>query len=255
MSFELFIGWLILSFVVGFIGFSRKIGFGGAFFASLLLSPLIGLIITLVSKSDADEEYKERTLRAQQEQQETLIKMSLAKPSAMSSISIIQELEKLKILKDDGVINEDEFLNLKKDIINSNDFPKSSLEKIKTENYVNLEKLNTGQILQFIDEIDSSESPEVRIDDVFPINGFYKLLEKTIAYEVIDGKILNKYYVSSFDLYKGDGVIEIGSICAEYNQIAIGNPVWFNNEIAPNGSYRIAFLDKIGVINGVINKI
>jgi tetratricopeptide (TPR) repeat protein len=45
----IFIMWIVLSIVLGAIGSNRKIGFAGAFFASLLLSPLIGLIITLTS--------------------------------------------------------------------------------------------------------------------------------------------------------------------------------------------------------------
>ena len=50
MSAGVIVTWIILSFVVGVIGASRKITFGGAFFLSILLSPLIGLIITLVSE-------------------------------------------------------------------------------------------------------------------------------------------------------------------------------------------------------------
>lgn len=38
-----------LSVLVGLIGSKRRIGFGWAFLASLLLTPLVGLIITLVS--------------------------------------------------------------------------------------------------------------------------------------------------------------------------------------------------------------
>lgn len=38
-----------LSVLVGLIGSRRRIGFGWAFLASLLLTPLVGLIITLVS--------------------------------------------------------------------------------------------------------------------------------------------------------------------------------------------------------------
>ena len=41
--------WLIFSLIVGAIGNDRKIGFAGGFFLSILLSPLIGLIIVLVS--------------------------------------------------------------------------------------------------------------------------------------------------------------------------------------------------------------
>ncbi len=42
--------WIVFSILIGLVGKQRKIGFGGAFFLSLLLSPLIGLIITLISK-------------------------------------------------------------------------------------------------------------------------------------------------------------------------------------------------------------
>jgi len=46
---EIGIIWIILCVVIGLIGKNKKIGFAGAFFLSLLLSPLIGLIIVLVS--------------------------------------------------------------------------------------------------------------------------------------------------------------------------------------------------------------
>jgi len=45
----IFITWIVLSIVAGSIGAGRKIGFAGAFLLSLLLSPLIGIIIALVS--------------------------------------------------------------------------------------------------------------------------------------------------------------------------------------------------------------
>lgn len=41
---------IILSLLVGRLGEKRKIGFGWSFALSLLLSPLIGLVITLTSK-------------------------------------------------------------------------------------------------------------------------------------------------------------------------------------------------------------
>lgn len=40
---------VILSFIIGFVGASRRCGFWGYFFASLLFTPLIGLILVLVS--------------------------------------------------------------------------------------------------------------------------------------------------------------------------------------------------------------
>lgn len=44
-------GWFLLSLLVGSIGNNRNIGFWGAFLLSLILSPIMGLIFTLISKS------------------------------------------------------------------------------------------------------------------------------------------------------------------------------------------------------------
>lgn len=41
--------WIILALVIGGWGGNRKIGFAGAFFISLLFSPVIGLIVTAIS--------------------------------------------------------------------------------------------------------------------------------------------------------------------------------------------------------------
>jgi hypothetical protein len=43
------VAWIILSIVVGLIGNGRTIGFMGGFFVSIFFSPLIGLIVTLIS--------------------------------------------------------------------------------------------------------------------------------------------------------------------------------------------------------------
>lgn len=113
----IFFGWIIFSFVVGAIGSSRKIGFWGAFFLSLLLSPVIGLIITLVSKNEEDEAYKEKVLKVQRNQQEALEK--LAETETINKVSIADELEKLKKLREDNIISEVEFQGLKNKVINS----------------------------------------------------------------------------------------------------------------------------------------
>jgi len=41
--------WFILALIIGNWGGKRKLGFAGAFFISLLFSPVIGLIVTAVS--------------------------------------------------------------------------------------------------------------------------------------------------------------------------------------------------------------
>lgn len=115
---ELFLGWIIFSFVVGFIGSGRKIGFWGAFFISLLLSPLIGLIITLISKSKENEAYEAQILNAQRSQQEALTKLSEEKTGLYAN-SIADELEKLKKLRDENSITEEEFQILRNKAINS----------------------------------------------------------------------------------------------------------------------------------------
>ena len=44
--------YLILCVIIGLLGNKRKIGFGWAFFWSLFLSPVIGLIIAFISKEN-----------------------------------------------------------------------------------------------------------------------------------------------------------------------------------------------------------
>lgn len=41
--------WIFFALLVGFVGKDRNIGFGWAFFWALILSPLIGIIIALLS--------------------------------------------------------------------------------------------------------------------------------------------------------------------------------------------------------------
>lgn len=54
---------LLFDFIVGFIGASRKIGFFPAFFLSLILSPIIGLIIVLSSERKSDAEFKQAMMQ------------------------------------------------------------------------------------------------------------------------------------------------------------------------------------------------
>jgi len=116
---DIFIGWVIFSFVLGMLGSGRKIGFFGAFFLSLLLSPIIGLIFVLVSKNEEDELSKEKILNTQNLQQETLKDLSYSKSDSFKTNSIADELEKLRALKDDNSITLEEFNQLKSKIINS----------------------------------------------------------------------------------------------------------------------------------------
>jgi hypothetical protein len=109
----IFFGWIIFSFIVGALGSGRNIGFWGAFFLSLILSPVIGLIITLFSKDKEDEKYKQEVLITQKQQQETLTKIQ----DNAKTTSIADDLNKLKEMKDNGLLNDEEFQKAKEKIL------------------------------------------------------------------------------------------------------------------------------------------
>jgi len=109
----IFIGWFIFSLIVGAIGSGRNIGFWGAFILSLILSPLIGLIITLISKDKEDEKYKQEVLKTQKKQQRSLNEMKeISKESTLSD-----ELIKLKEMLRNGDLTDSEFQQAKEKLL------------------------------------------------------------------------------------------------------------------------------------------
>lgn len=94
------IGWVIFSIVVGAIGSGRKIGFWGGFFASVFLSPLVGIIIVAFSKSLSDDKFQKQI------------------SSQISILSVPERIEKLVKLKEDGYLTEEEFNAQKQLILN-----------------------------------------------------------------------------------------------------------------------------------------
>lgn len=59
MGFTIPFGYIFISFIVGYLGRNRKMGFWGYFFATLLLTPFVGVVLLLVSdkrKPDADSD-------------------------------------------------------------------------------------------------------------------------------------------------------------------------------------------------------
>ena len=111
---EIFLLWIIGCFIVGFIGSNRNIGFFGAFFLSLLLSPLIGLIFCLFSESNASKQHRHQLIKLQQEQANALKHINTP-PNSVSSIA--EDLEKLAKLRTDGVISNSEYEKLKQKLI------------------------------------------------------------------------------------------------------------------------------------------
>ncbi|RNI27658.1 SHOCT domain-containing protein [Rufibacter immobilis] len=104
-----FILWIMLSALVGAIGSSRKIGFGGAFLWSLLLSPLLGFVIAIVSPNKEEEERKQAAYDLQKEQYLAVKKLNEDKPQT----SIVDDLTKLAELKEKGLITDEEMQKAK----------------------------------------------------------------------------------------------------------------------------------------------
>jgi uncharacterized membrane protein YhdT len=50
------LSWLVLSILIGAMGRHRMMGFWGYFFASIILTPIIGLLLVLVSSKKNDNE-------------------------------------------------------------------------------------------------------------------------------------------------------------------------------------------------------
>lgn len=114
MELILIISWIVLSIIIGVVGSSRKIGFLGGFFLSLLLSPLIGIIITVSSKTNDAIRYEKEILETQKKQHETLEQIKSQNVS-----SIADDLKKIKELLLNSVITEEEFEKMKKKIISN----------------------------------------------------------------------------------------------------------------------------------------
>jgi uncharacterized membrane protein YraQ (UPF0718 family) len=110
--------WIVLSVILGVVGSDRKIGFAGAFFASLLLSPLIGFIITISSKTKHAEWREQKMLRVQQ-QQAASMKQIQEQQATSSKKTITEELESLLKMKEGGHLTEDEYQQAKSKVITS----------------------------------------------------------------------------------------------------------------------------------------
>jgi len=60
MYTSIIIAWALMSFVAAAIASERKIGFFIVFFASLLFSPLAGILIAFASKRKEDEAHEKK---------------------------------------------------------------------------------------------------------------------------------------------------------------------------------------------------
>lgn len=103
------LSWIVFSIVAGCVGSGRKVGFGWAFFWSLILSPIIGLIIAFASDKKSDIELKETQMK--QAQAIEIIKENSMKP-------ITEQIKEAKDLVDSGALSPEEFEILKHKLLN-----------------------------------------------------------------------------------------------------------------------------------------
>lgn len=111
--------WLVLSVLVGAIGSNRKIGFATALFVALFLSPLVGFIVVLFSKSKASIEQERRLDAMQREQTDALRRLS-GQPVIATGPYMVNDIvlpadynarvARLKDLRDRGIITQEEFM-------------------------------------------------------------------------------------------------------------------------------------------------
>lgn len=98
--------YLFLAFAVAFVfGTARTIGFWNSFLLSLLLSPVLGLIISLFFPTTESANRQKEMLETQ--------KSTLAAINQNKTNGIASELEKLVTLKDQGHITEAEYNDMK----------------------------------------------------------------------------------------------------------------------------------------------
>lgn len=91
--------WFVFCLIVGGIGSTREIGFGKAFWLSFFLSPVVGGIVTFMSK--------ELDVKEEVETQNEIVDGEKIKPS------IVDELTKISEMKDKGDLTEEEFKKAK----------------------------------------------------------------------------------------------------------------------------------------------
>lgn len=114
--FEILIFWLIFSFVVGLVASDRKLGFGGGLLLSLLLSPIIGFIVAVLSPARNPQPVK-LVDKDGQPINTSQFKVSASSTKEEIRAFEIQKLVELEGLKDRGVITPQEFEKLRDAIL------------------------------------------------------------------------------------------------------------------------------------------
>ena len=136
--------WIIFSIIVGVIGSNRKIGFGLALLASLILSPVIGLIITLVSESNSSIEHKKNTEALIRQQNEMIHKQNETLKKIQDP-NYVSESEQEEILKNKVISDHEEKFKKGEITLHELETINNNLEYNNVDNNTN----NLGRIILF----------------------------------------------------------------------------------------------------------
>lgn len=93
--------WIFFAAIVGAIASDKTGGFWGGFLWSLLLSPVIGLIIALVSKTKQRAELEQKAFN------------NLASMPRTKEANLSDDLEQLQKLKEKGLLSEQEYQTMR----------------------------------------------------------------------------------------------------------------------------------------------
>ena len=118
---EIFLGYIVLCFVVAAIATNRGRSGFGFFVLSALLSPIIGGLVLIASPNlKAQAQHEQERKEDQQRHAESLkVLAKVAEPAASPAVapSAADELAKLAALRDKGVLTEDEFAGQKRRLL------------------------------------------------------------------------------------------------------------------------------------------
>ena len=103
---EIVLGWLVLSAIVAVLALRRGRSGSGFLILSLLLSPLIGFLVMLVSR-DLAREAREAEVREMESMRQAQLMQAVSSQAVASSVA--DEIAKLKKLADEGVLTAEQF--------------------------------------------------------------------------------------------------------------------------------------------------
>jgi tetratricopeptide (TPR) repeat protein len=146
-----FIPWLVLALIVAAIGSKRKIGFWKALLAAIFLSPLIGLIIVLVSEK-LNNTPNTGTKTQRKSLNKNAIKFRNEAEKLYQSHEYLKALENLKEAISLDPNHPNDFFNLTclYSLLNDKDKGFRFLQKAVELGYSNFEKIKTSKDLEFL---------------------------------------------------------------------------------------------------------